>query len=91
VSTQLKVTGISLFSAGDFRGTARSESIVFKDLKRGIYKRLVLEDNKVRGAVLYGDTQDGPWYFDLINEGRDIGPLRDQLLFGEAAVRSMPS
>ncbi len=91
VSTQLKVTGISLFSAGDFRGNARSESIVFKDLKRGIYKRLVLEDNKVRGAVLYGDTQDGPWYFDLINEGRDIGPLRDQLLFGEAAVRSIPS
>ncbi len=89
VATQLKVTGISLFSAGDFRGSARSESIVFKDLKRGVYKRLVIEDNKVLGAVLYGDTQDGPWYFDLINERRDVGPMRDQLLFGEAAVRQV--
>jgi len=86
VSTQLKVTGVSLFSAGDFRGGPRSEHLVFKDLPRGVYKRLVLEDNRVRGAVLYGDTQDGPWYFDLINEGRDIGPLRDRLLFGAAAA-----
>ncbi len=88
ISTQLKVTGISLFSAGDFRGSTRSEALVFKDLQRGVYKRLVLEDNKVRGAVLYGDTKDGPWYFDLINEGRDIGAMRDRLLFGEAAAQS---
>jgi NAD(P)H-dependent nitrite reductase large subunit/NAD(P)H-dependent nitrite reductase small subunit len=91
VSTQLKVTGIALFSAGDFRGTARSESLVFKDLRRGIYKRLVLEDDKVVGAVLYGDTQDGPWYFELINSGSDVGPIRDRLLFGEAAARPLAS
>ncbi len=53
--------------------------------KRGIYKRLVLENNRIRGAVLYGDTRDGVWYFDLINEGRDIRLVRDRLLFGATA------
>jgi NAD(P)H-dependent nitrite reductase large subunit/NAD(P)H-dependent nitrite reductase small subunit len=83
-STQLKVTGIDLFSAGDFIGTARSEALVLRDAKRGIYKRVVIENNKVRGAVLYGDVKDGPWYFELISQGRDVGPLRDKLLFGSA-------
>lgn len=82
VSTQLKVTGIDLFSAGDFLGGPTSESLVMRDPKRGIYKRLVIENNKVRGAVLYGDVKDGPWYFELMLQGRDVGPLRDKLLFG---------
>jgi nitrite reductase (NADH) large subunit len=81
---QLKVAGIHLFSAGDLQDTARSESLVFRDAKRGIYKRLVLEDDMVRGAVLYGDTADGPWYVELMTEARRIGPLRDKLLFGAA-------
>lgn len=84
LSTQLKVTGIDVFSVGDFNGNARSESLVLRDAKRGIYKRVVIEDNKVRGAVLYGDTTDGPWYFDLMTEARDIGALRDKLIFGAA-------
>lgn len=88
VSTQLKVTGIDLFSAGDFLGSARSEALVMKDAKRGIYKRIVIEDNTVRGAVLYGDTQDGPWYFDLIKEKRDIGSIREHLLFGASFAES---
>jgi nitrite reductase (NADH) large subunit len=83
-STQLKVTGIDLFSAGDFLGGPQSEALVMKDQKRGIYKRVVIENNKVRGAVLYGDVKDGPWYFELMTEGRDVGPLRDKLLFGSA-------
>ena len=87
VATQLKVTGVDLFSAGDFVGGPRSESLVLRDAKRGVYKRVVIEDNKVRGAVLYGDVKDGPWYFELMNEGRDIGPLRDKLLFGAAFAR----
>jgi nitrite reductase (NADH) large subunit len=85
-SAQLKVTGINLFSAGDFADSARSESLVFRDVKRGVYKRLVLEDDKVRGAVLYGDTTDGPWYVELMTGGRPIGALRDKLLFGAAAA-----
>jgi len=82
VSTQLKVTGIDLFSAGDFLGGPSSETLVFKDTKRGIYKRLVIEDNRVKGAVLYGDVKDGPWYFELMTQRREIGPMRDRLLFG---------
>jgi NAD(P)H-dependent nitrite reductase small subunit len=87
ISTQLKVTGIDLFSAGDFLGGPTSEALVLRDAKRGIYKRIVIEKNKVRGAVLYGDVKDGPWYFELMTQGRDIGPLRDKLLFGSAFVK----
>jgi nitrite reductase (NADH) large subunit len=83
-ATQLKVTGIDVFSAGEDTDSALGETLVLRDPRRGIYKRLVLVDNRVRGAVLYGDTRDGAWYFDLIKEGRDIGPLRDRLLLGEA-------
>ena len=84
VAAQLKVSGIDLFSAGDFVGGPRSESLVLRDAKRGVYKRVVIEDNRVRGAVLYGDVKDGPWYFELMAEGRDVGALRDKLLFGAA-------
>lgn len=87
LSTHLKVTGIDLFSAGDFLGGPGSEALVLRDAKRGIYKRIVLEGNKVRGAVLYGDTRDGAWYCELMNEGRDVGALRDKLIFGEAVAR----
>ena len=91
VSTQLKVTGIDLFSAGDFIGGPTSESLVMRDAKRGIYKRLVIENNRVRGAVLYGDVKDGPWYFELMTQGRDIGPMRDKLLFGAAVAEPSSS
>lgn len=91
LTTQLKVSGINLFSAGDLQDTARSESLVFNDAKRGIYKRLILEDDKVRGAVLYGDTTDGQWYAELMTQGRSIGPLRDTLLFRSTfAATSVP-
>lgn len=82
LATQLKVSGIKVFSAGDFAERPGRESLVMRDPKRGIYKRVVIENGKVSGAVLYGETRDGPWYFDLIKEGRAVGPLRDQLLFG---------
>ena len=84
ISTQLKVTGIDLFSAGDFIGSPTSEALVMRDARRGIYKRIVIEDNKVRGAVLYGDVRDASWYLELMTQGRDVGPLRDKLLFGAA-------
>ncbi|WP_129778838.1 nitrite reductase small subunit NirD [Peristeroidobacter soli] len=87
LSTHLKVTGIDLFSAGDFIGGPGSEALVLRDAKRGVYKRIVIEDNKVRGAVLYGDTRDGAWYCELMSEGRDVSPLRDKLIFGEAVAR----
>ena len=84
VATQLKVTGIELYSVGDFLGGDGAESIVLRDPKRGVYKRLIIRDNKVRGAVLYGDASDGAWYSELMAEGRDISALREKLLFGPA-------
>ncbi len=84
LSTQLKVTGINVFSAGNFADSARGESLVFNDAKRGVYKRLIIEDDRIRGAVLYGDTTDGPWYVELMTQGRRIGALRHQLMFGAA-------
>ncbi|HEY4209926.1 MAG TPA: nitrite reductase small subunit NirD [Steroidobacteraceae bacterium] len=85
-ATQLKVTGIDLYSAGDFAGDANTEALVLKDQRRGVYKRLVIRDNKLRGAVLYGDVADGPWYFELMTQGKDVSAVRDKLLFGQAAL-----
>ncbi|RDS84547.1 NAD(P)/FAD-dependent oxidoreductase [Dyella monticola] len=82
-ATKLKVTGIDLYSAGDFMGGAGTEDLVLRDLRRGIYKRLVLKDNQVVGTVLYGDVHDGGWYFELIENGTDISPIRERLLFGK--------
>ena len=84
VSTKLKVTGIDLFSAGDFVGGGGAEEIVLHDAGAGVYKRLVLRDNRIVGAVLYGDTGDGAWYFQQMREGVDVSTMRDRLLFGEA-------
>ena len=84
VSTKLKVTGVDLFSAGDFMGGEGSEDIVLADPAAGVYKRLVLRDDKLAGAVLYGDTADGAWYFKLVREGRSVADMRDRLMFGEA-------
>ena len=76
-STKLKVTGIDLFSAGNFRGDADSDDIIYRDPAAGIYKKLVIKDNRVDGAVLYGDTIDGAWYFQLMREGTDISNIRE--------------
>ncbi len=83
-STKLKVTGIDLFSAGEFMGGEGTEEIVLSDPKGGVYKRLVLKGDKLVGACLYGDTVDGSWYFKLLREGTPINEIRDTLVFGEA-------
>lgn len=82
LATQLKVAGMQVFSAGDFLGGEGCEDLVLRDPQRSIYKRLVLKDNRVVGAVLFGDARDGAWYFELINDQRDIGAIRSRLLFG---------
>ena len=81
-STKLKVTGIDLFSAGQFLGGEGHEEIVFQDAGRGAYKKLVLKDNRLVGGVLYGDTLDGAWYFELMRDGTNVADFRDKLLFG---------
>ena len=83
-STKLKVTGIDVFSAGEFGGGPGCDEIVLRDQARGVYKKLVVQDNRVKGAVLYGDTIDGSWYFQLLRENTDIGAFRDSILFGQA-------
>ena len=85
-STQLKVSGIEVFSAGDFSEQANRESLVLSDNRRGIYKRVVLEGNKVCGAVLFGDVSEASRLRDLIADKTDIGPIRDQLLFDSSAA-----
>ncbi|WP_434151064.1 nitrite reductase large subunit NirB [Methylocaldum gracile subsp. desertum] len=83
-STKLKVTGIDLFSAGEFQGGNGYEELLFQDPARGIYKKLVVESNRIKGAVLYGDTGDGAWYFQLMRDGTDISAFRENILFGQA-------
>ncbi|HFB98941.1 MAG TPA: NAD(P)/FAD-dependent oxidoreductase, partial [Bryobacterales bacterium] len=83
-STKLKVTGIDLFSAGDFLGRPGCDEIVMHDPAGGTYKKLVLDGNRLTGAVLYGDTVDGSWYFQLIREETDISDIRGRLILGQA-------
>ena len=83
-STKLKVTGIDLFSAGQFMGGEGCEEILLSDPVGGVYKKLVIKDDRLIGACLFGDTVDGSWYFKLLREGRRISDIRDQLMFGES-------
>jgi nitrite reductase (NADH) large subunit len=83
-STKLKVSGIEVFSAGDFSGGDGCEDIVLRDASRGVYKRVIVKDDRIVGAVLYGDTADGSWYFDLLKKQEDVADLRDLLIFGQA-------
>ncbi|MDZ4293236.1 MAG: nitrite reductase large subunit NirB [Hydrogenophaga sp.] len=85
-STKLKVTGIDLFSAGNFTGGANTEEIVMSDPSGGVYKKLVIQDDKLIGACLYGDTVDGSWYFKLLRDGRSVADIRDKLMFGESNI-----
>jgi nitrite reductase (NADH) large subunit len=83
-STKLKVTGIDVFSAGDFNGGGQTEEIVLHDAVGGIYKKLVIRDNRIVGGVMYGDTVDGAWYFQLLRDRQSIAEIRDHLMFGQS-------
>lgn len=82
--TKLKVTGVDLYSVGDFAEGADRDDIVLRDAKAGTYKRVILQDNKIIGAVLYGATEDGAWYNEMLKSGEDIAEMRDTLIFGQA-------
>jgi nitrite reductase (NADH) large subunit len=83
-ATKLKVTGVDLYSAGDFVVGGGSEDLVLRDRRGGVYKRLVVGNRRLLGVVLYGDVGDGPWYFELIQNRTDISAIRNHLLFGQA-------
>ncbi|MFC5303274.1 nitrite reductase large subunit NirB [Azospira restricta] len=101
LATKLKITGIDLYSAGHFGGGDGYEELVMEDPGRGVYKKLVIRDNRLAGALLYGDTTNETWYYDLMRDGSDISELRPNLLHGHGhlgdaghsgavAVASMP-
>ncbi len=85
-STKLKVTGIDLFSAGEFMGGEGCEEIIMSDPFGGVYKKLVIKDDVLIGACLYGDTVDGSYYFKLLREGKNVAEIRDKLMFGESNI-----
>ncbi|TCB79133.1 nitrite reductase small subunit NirD [Acinetobacter sp. ANC 4173] len=82
VPTQLKVSGVDVFSAGNFEPKDDFEDIILNDEKRQIYKRIIIQQDKVIGAVLFGDTEDGAWYAELIADQTPISNIRNKLLFG---------
>jgi nitrite reductase (NADH) large subunit len=85
LATNLKVSGVNVFSAGDFlAATDEAEEIVFSDPAVGIYKKLIIAHDRLVGAVLFGDTADGLWYLDLIRAGSSVAHIRDDLVFGRA-------
>ncbi|MGO7208407.1 (2Fe-2S)-binding protein, partial [Rhizobium ruizarguesonis] len=88
--TKLKVTGIELYSLGDFADGDDREEIVLRDASAGVYKRLVLKDNKIIGTVLYGETADGAWFNDLKKKATDISEMRETLIFGQAYQGGSP-
>mgnify|MGYP000726948390 CR=1 FL=1 len=83
-STKLKVTGIDVFSAGDFTGGSETEDILLHDKLGGVYKRVVIKNDRIVGTVLYGDTGDGGWHFQLMKDGQNISDIRSQLMFGQS-------
>ncbi len=85
-STKLKVSGIDLFSAGEFQPSDDTEELLYQDPGRGVYKKVVIRNGRIVGSLLYGDTMDGPWYFQLMRDGIDITEMREKLLFGQVSV-----
>jgi nitrite reductase (NADH) large subunit len=88
VATNLKVSGVAVFSAGDFTGGDNSEAIVLNDVRRGVYKKLVIADGRLAGAVLIGETQDALWYLDLIRSTQPIAAIRTEMMFGRAPSKA---
>lgn len=88
--TKLKVTGIDVFSLGDFADGEDRQEIVLRDAAAGVYKRLVLRENRIVGTVLYGETADGAWFNDLKKKAVDISEMRDTLIFGQAYQGGAP-
>jgi nitrite reductase (NADH) large subunit len=86
VATNLKVSGVSVFSAGEFLGNDRSDAIVLNDFKGGTYKKLVIEDGRLIGAVLVGDTTDALWYLELVRKRDNIAAIRKDMMFGRPAA-----
>jgi nitrite reductase (NADH) large subunit len=84
VATNLKVSGVNVFSAGDFLGADGSEAILLSDIRRGTYKKLVLAEGRLIGAVLIGDTSDALWYLEMIRSRKLVASIRKEMMFGRS-------
>jgi nitrite reductase (NADH) large subunit len=84
VATNLKVSGVSVFSAGDFIGSEGTETIVLNDFRHGTYKKLVISDGRLSGAVLVGDVGDALWYLEMIRSRESIARIRNRMMFGRS-------
>lgn len=86
VSTKLKISGVDVFSAGDFMGTPGADIIELMDKVGGVYKKIVLEDDKIKGVVMFGDTADGPTFFQWMQDGKDVSEQRSTMLFSASGL-----
>ncbi|NJO37712.1 MAG: NAD(P)/FAD-dependent oxidoreductase [Rhizobiales bacterium] len=86
IFTSLKISGVDLFSAGRFSDEEGGERLTLRDPARGVYRRLLVEEDRLKGAVLLGDAADGAWYASLIRAQVPLNGLRDRMMFGEALV-----
>ena len=85
LSTSLKITGVDVFSAGALMAADEADDeITLRDDAKGLYKKIVLRDGKLVGAVLYGEVADGQWYLQLMRDQQDVSALRERLVFGRA-------
>ncbi len=91
LSTRLKVTGIDMFSAGDFNDAKGTETLSCEDPAAGVYRKLVLKDGRVQGVILYGDVRDSGWYFELMQSGQQVARMREQMIFGKQFAASPKS
>jgi nitrite reductase (NADH) large subunit len=83
----LKITGVDVFSAGALAAAdPADQEITLHDAKRGVYKKVILRDDRIARCVLYGSVSDGPWYVELMRHKIDVSPFRDQLVFGRGYV-----
>ena len=89
--TRLKVSGIEVFSAGDFMGDETTHDIVLRDAARGVYKRLVLRGDRLAGVVCFGDTRDAGWYFQLLKDETHLADLRETVIHGPVATQADPN
>ncbi len=85
----LKVTGIDLFSAGAFEARPGDEPVLLRDRAAGIYRKLVLREGRLVGALLYGDAEDADWYLELIRSQAPVDHMRRALMFGRSFAESL--
>lgn len=88
-SAKLKIMGVEVFSAGDFNEKTPGNDVVrLEDPSLGIYKKLILRDNRLAGVILVGETADSHRYMEWLHKKTDLREHRRQLLFPEPVTDS---